>query len=188
MPETKGAETRGVQDHRATVLVLIGLCICLPHLLRAVGPFPDPLLPEQGRQRLIWLERDVGQASGLYWLADPAEEWPQLLAPFGQPAPRTTLPLSPDLPLPAFRLREAGPPRAIPLPAQAAPLCMQKIPINQAGLETLLTIPGLGRRLASSIIAHRERSGAIKDRAALMAIPGIGEKKSVLVEMYISYE
>jgi len=188
MPETRGADNGKRQDHRATVLVLIGLCIALPHLYRALMPTSDQPAPEQTRPQVVWLERGGGQGDGLYWLDDPVAAWPQLLATFGYPAPAGGLPPLVDDLLPAYRLPVSGPPQAIPLPAKAAPLFMQKIPLNQADLETLLAIPGVGRRLAATIITHRDRTGGIKDRAGLMAIPGIGDKKAAIIEGYIRYE
>lgn len=187
MPETRGAESTGPRDLRATVLVLIGLCIGLPHLHRALRP-PPALPADESMPRLIWLEGGGGRESGLYWLQDPVAAWRHLLASGGQPAPAGAPPSFSDHLLPAYRLSASGPPRAVPLPAQVVPLAMGKIPINRADLAALLTIPGVGRRLAATIITQRARRGGIKDRAALMAIPGIGDKKAAIIEGHISYE
>jgi competence protein ComEA len=52
----------------------------------------------------------------------------------------------------------------------------QKININQATLEELTTLPGIGDVRAGQIIAYREKNGFFTDPRELMDVSGIGEK------------
>ncbi len=190
MPETKAVETAGTHqpDCRIIVLVLIGLCICLPHLYDAMRSAPEPRQPEEGQPRLVWLETTAVHGNGLYWLEDQARSWPPLFTALGRPSPPAPLlPLSAEIPS-AYRLPAVGPPQTIPLPAQLAPIFFQPLPINQASAETLMTIPGIGQRLAEAIIAYRAKTGGIKDRAALMAIDGIGAKKAAIIADHVRFD
>ena len=192
MPENKAAESEGRHhDKRVLVLLLIGVCIGLPQLFDHLRPFFAPRQPEENPPALVWLETPTGIGNGLYWLDDQAQSWPKLLTVLGRPTPLG--PLQPFLPgeiIPpaAYRLPLAGPPAAIPLPAQLAPIFFQPIPINQASAEVLMTIPGIGRRLAAVIVAYRAKTGGIKDRAALMAVDGIGEKKAAIIANCVRFE
>jgi competence protein ComEA len=71
---------------------------------------------------------------------------------------------------------------------RVAPILFQKIPINQADIAALMTIPGIGSRLASTIITYRDRSGGIQDRTALMGIPGVGAKKAAMIEAHVRFD
>jgi hypothetical protein len=189
MPKIKGVDPGDRHDHRVTVLVLIGLCICLPHLYRALAPSSSHRPSTgQGRQRLIWLERPSSREDGLYGLEDLSWDWPRIFAALDLPIPAGALPPLGDTILPAYRLSPTDPPQIIPFPARAAPIFFQPIPINRATAETLMTIPGVGRSMATAIIDHRRRTGKITDRASLLTIEGIGEKKAAIIERYICYE
>jgi competence protein ComEA len=48
---------------------------------------------------------------------------------------------------------------------------------NTAGARELAFVPGLSRRLASEIVADRERRGAYRDVAELLRVRGIGPKR-----------
>lgn len=187
MPKTKGVDHQDRHDHRVTVLVLIGLCLCLPHLYRA---FHAPRHPsaEKSPRRLIWLETEPRHHEGLYGLDDHSRDWPRIFAALGLPTPAGPLPTVEGTILPAYRFSPNAPPQTIPFPARAAPIFFQPIPINRATVATLTTIPGVGRSLASAIIDYRRRSGKITDRTGLLAIAGIGEKKAATIERYICYE
>ena len=190
MPETRAAEGKGGhQDKRVLVLLLVGLCIGLPHLFDLLAPSPDPHQPREAPAPLVWLETAAGGAgNGLYQLDEQTRDWPRLLAALGRSLPPAALPpLHDGLPS-AYRLPAAGPPQSIPLPARLAPLFFQPIPINQANAEVLMTIPGIGPRLAAAIIAHRLSTGVIKDRATLMAVDGIGEKKAAVIAAHVRFE
>lgn len=189
MPKTRAANpsqtAEARHDRRTVVLVVIGLCLCLPHLYHTLKPVPDQHL----RYRLLWLETAVDQGGGLYWQDDQARSWPALYAALGSPPPPSAaLAPSSDESVAAYRLSAADPPQPIPLPARLAPIFFQPIPINQASAEALMTIPGIGPRLADAILAFRAKSGSIKDRAALLAIDGIGAKKAATIAAHVRFE
>ncbi len=64
------------------------------------------------------------------------------------------------------------------------PQTQQKVNINTADRETLCTLPGIGRTLASRIIAYREENGNFIHPAQLLQVEGIGE---VLLENLLAY-
>ncbi len=172
------------------VLLLVGFCLALPALFDLVQPASGPERPEEGRPRLVWLETPSGgEDSGLYRLDQQTRGWPQLFAALDLPLPPTALPpWREEIPPLAYRLPAASAPQSIAAPARLAPLFFQPIPINQADAELLMTIPGIGPRLAEAIISHRLRTGAIKDRAALMAVDGIGKKKAAVIALHVRFE
>lgn len=47
--------------------------------------------------------------------------------------------------------------------------------INTAGMEELMTLPGIGEKRAAGIIAHREAHGPFPIPEAVTDVPGIGE-------------
>ncbi len=199
MPKTRGAEHGVRPDSRAMVLLLIGLAIALPHLCRFFfSPSDAPEDPPGRSPHILWLATPGGQEDGLYRLAGAAANRPQPVAAVNHPRPGINQELAAHLPqessLPvaklhtAYLLADQRPPQPIPMPVRVAPIFFRKIPINQADLEALMTIPGIGRRLAATIIAHRERTGGIKDRAALMAIEGIGAKKAAIIESHVRFD
>lgn len=49
-----------------------------------------------------------------------------------------------------------------------------RIPLNQAGPDDLMVLPGIGERLAMKIVAFRERTGGIASYDDLLWIPGLG--------------
>ena len=166
----------GSSDHRATVLVVIGLLICLPRLVSLALPARTPARDET-RPRLLWLSRPPGQASGLYLLGRQAGGTEGL----GLPAQAG------ENPPPAYGLDPKGHPEAIDLPALAAPLFFQPIAINQADLATLATIPGIGPKLAAAIIAQRAASGGFHHPDDLRQVKGIGEKKAAMILPHVRF-
>lgn len=176
-------------DRRMLVLVLIGLGICLPQLYNFLGRAPEYRNKPQNQSRIVWLETAAAQGSGLYWLDAPAETWQGSFAALGLYFPAAESPMSGgDFLLPAYRLQANVQPQAISPPAQAAPIFFQPIPINQSSFETLMVIPGIGRRLAATIIDYRDRAGGIDDLASLLAIDGIGEKKAAIIAGYVRFD
>src|SRR5436309_1996494 len=62
-------------------------------------------------------------------------------------------------------------------PAGAAPPADNgKININSAGVDELVTLPGIGKAYAERIIEYREKNGPFKKVEDIINVRGIGEK------------
>ena len=53
----------------------------------------------------------------------------------------------------------------------------EKVNINTADIDQLMTLPGVGEDTAKKIIDYRNSKGQFKSLDQLKSIPGIGEKK-----------
>jgi competence protein ComEA len=62
----------------------------------------------------------------------------------------------------------------------------QRISINQASLEELCELPGIGPSIAARIIAHREQVGLFQSLEDLMLIKGIKERLFAKLKDHIS--
>lgn len=178
--------TGGQRDSRMLVLVLLGLCLCLPHLYRALLPFvwSDP---PQKNLRVVWLETSDMHGDGLY-LYDFFDAWPAMSVATDFHSPAKSFPAEVASFPPAYRLQPDGAAQRISPPAHVAPVFFQPIAINLANLDTLMVIPGIGKRLARAILDYREQTGRIVDRKALLAVEGIGEKKSAVIARYVHFD
>jgi len=186
MPTTN--DTSPHPDYRALVLVIVGLCLVLPNLTRNLIS-PSPAAEPSKRPPLVWLETDSAEGDGLYWLANQAEGQQAAALALGlTSSPGATLPPQPDAFLPSYRLQANRHPQAIAAPDDITPLFFQPIPINRATEDTLMVIPGIGKRLATAIIDFRRRTGGITDRQALEEVPGIGAKKGAIISQYVRYD
>ncbi|MDD3296074.1 MAG: ComEA family DNA-binding protein [Candidatus Omnitrophica bacterium] len=62
-----------------------------------------------------------------------------------------------------------------------------KININEASLEGLSCIPGIGRVIAGRIIEYRLQHGNFQTGDDLIKVKGIGRKKIKIIEGYITF-
>lgn len=60
------------------------------------------------------------------------------------------------------------------------------ININKASVNELITLKGIGEKLAERIIDYREANGEFEMIEDLLKVPGIGEKKFEAVKEYIT--
>jgi competence protein ComEA len=60
------------------------------------------------------------------------------------------------------------------VPAIAADL--KKVNINSAELEELMTLDGIGEKMAARILAFRKKNGPFQNPADIMMVKGIGPK------------
>lgn len=62
------------------------------------------------------------------------------------------------------------------------------IDINRASRDELIMLPGVGNKLAESIVAWRDENGRIEKLSQLMAVKGIKEKKLSKLQQYLCVE
>ncbi len=84
---------------------------------------------------------------------------------------------------------EEAPPEASPAPTEEPVLeevlVEKSIDINQASLEELDRLPGIGPALGQRIIDYREQNNGFYDIEEIMEVSGIGEKTFQKLEPYI---
>lgn len=84
---------------------------------------------------------------------------------------------------------EAPAPEASPAPAEEPVLeevlVEKSVDINQASLEELDRLPGIGPALGQRIIDYREKNNGFYDIEEIMEVSGIGEKTFQKLEPYI---
>ncbi len=73
------------------------------------------------------------------------------------------------------------------IPADIKPLFFAKIPINDASIELLTTIPGIGPKTANRIIELRSLRKRYTSADELLVIKGIGRKKLGILQKYLSF-
>ncbi|MCS7249955.1 MAG: helix-hairpin-helix domain-containing protein [candidate division WOR-3 bacterium] len=59
------------------------------------------------------------------------------------------------------------------------------ININEASKEELMSLPGIGEKIAQRIVEYREKIGRFKNKDELLKIKGIGKKKLAKIENLI---
>jgi comEA protein len=57
--------------------------------------------------------------------------------------------------------------------------------INAADKDALMRIPGIGPKMADTLISYREKNGDFKKVEDLLNVPGIGEKKLERMRSYL---
>ena len=72
--------------------------------------------------------------------------------------------------------REPLPPTSTPEPEFSPPPATEpdRVDLNQANAEALITLPGIGPRLADRIVAYRQEAGSFSDLDELSMVQGIG--------------
>jgi competence protein ComEA len=56
-----------------------------------------------------------------------------------------------------------------------------RVSLSRSSLEELITLPGVGPALAQNIVAYRDQNGPYEKATDLLAVSGIGPKKSVQI-------
>jgi competence protein ComEA len=74
---------------------------------------------------------------------------------------------------------------AKPTPRKLLPAPVTALDINQATVEDLAALPGIGPKLAGQIVAYREKHGPFCRVEDLLAIRGIGPKKWKAIRPYL---
>jgi comEA protein len=75
----------------------------------------------------------------------------------------------------------------VPTAAAAAPAAESKpVDINAAASDDLEAVPGIGKSLATRIVAFREKNGAFKSVDELLKVQGIGEKSLEKLRPYVT--
>ena len=54
-------------------------------------------------------------------------------------------------------------------------LAFQSVDINQASVEQIALLPGLGKKLAKNILSFRDQNGAFSHPEQLLRVPGMRE-------------
>ncbi len=72
-------------------------------------------------------------------------------------------------------------------PAFAAkPAPAGKVNVNSASAEQLVTLPGVGPKLAARIVEYRQKAGGFKSIQEVMNVQGIGEKNFEKLQPYLA--
>ena len=107
-------------------------------------------------------------------------EQAERLETFDREEPITPLPPPAPAPRDPRSRRSASPPRSAEAPSQpseqAAP-DPRPLDLNQASVEQIARLPGIGPGLARRILEERERRGRFDSPEALRQILGVGPKK-----------
>lgn len=61
----------------------------------------------------------------------------------------------------------------------------QLININEASEEELISLPGIGKKIAQRIIEYRKKKGKFKNQSELLKIKGISKKRLAKIENLI---
>lgn len=75
---------------------------------------------------------------------------------------------------------------AAPALADAKPVPAAKVNINQATVQQLATLPGVGEKLAGRILEQRTKQGSFKTVQELLNVKGIGDKNFERLEPFVT--
>jgi hypothetical protein len=174
-PRTKD---NSAPDQRLLVLLAVGVAICLFRVLPGsswIGKKGEGREPATAAG-YYWLVTGEGLTGGLYrinsaWLADPVNASSHGLDGL-------TLPAGPGMPpVKAFQLKTGNPPAHTEPPPGLAPFFFAPIAVNRADRELLMTLPGIGPRLADGIIALRQKKNSLNALHELLEVNGIGKAR-----------
>ena len=73
------------------------------------------------------------------------------------------------------------------VPAAAKVAEKAKLNINQASIEQLVAVPGIGEKKAQAIKDYISANGPIKDQKQLTEVKGIGDKLAAKVAEHVSF-
>ena len=173
------------RDQQVLVLLAVGLLIGLgPQLFRSV--FPPRGKHSPAPAAYLWLNGTPVE-EGLYRIPPDQREKASRsisaeLPTIRQPVPTAAAPA-------AFRLQANGlPPAPIRSPAGLAPLFFAPIAINRANRELLMTLPGIGPRLADAIIGLRRQKKGFHEVRELLEVYGIGKGKLARLEGLVTID
>lgn len=161
----------------------------LVSLLHAVGLFPhkphDRLQSSEQKQHYAWIHSTAEFDDGLYHFSDSVD-----LEQFHrQNNVYSSLGINKSgfdvwtISASEHELKEK--PRLSPT---IAPFFFLPVSVNEASVEVLGTLPGVGKKLAARIIEHRQISGSFQRLDDLLVVRGIGEKKLNRLRPLISLE
>jgi competence ComEA-like helix-hairpin-helix protein len=74
------------------------------------------------------------------------------------------------------------------VPAEFKPLFFEKTPVNSADFNMLVTIPGIGPKIAEKILQHKESHGNFSAAKDMLAVKGIGKGKISVIKKYLCFE
>jgi hypothetical protein len=164
-------------DQRLLVLLAVGVAICLFGVMPGIT-----FIGEKGKGRELdspaayyWLTGE-GLTGGLYrispaLLTDPMEAARYGLGGLIFPAEPAILPIA------AFQLQTGAPPAPTEPPPGLAPFFFAPIAVNRADHELLMTLPGIGPRLADGIIDLRQKKTRLNALHELLEVKGIGRAR-----------
>jgi hypothetical protein len=183
-------------DQRALILLLIGLVVIAVHLAGGNGP---KAAAGHEADSLVWLAGSSFQ-EGIYsvnsrLLPPKTDNLSVLYRCLGLTPPAVPdleaggIAVRPDQLTPlALRLENGRLPTVIGPPAVFHSFMFLPIPINEASRELLITVPGIGPRLAEQILALRDKKKQLAGPEDLLAIPGIGRVRLQHLAEHLSFK
>lgn len=124
-----------------------------------------------GRKRALY-GRIIGGATAILWIA-----FISMIILHLRPYPNT----------PKWLLRQSRTAALLPaVPTIALPT--GEIPVNTAGVDELMKLPGVGPVLAEAIVSERQRNGSFYYPEDLLNVRGIGEKTLEKILPYVNLQ